>query len=1738
MPDINKTTQEGLEKLRTRLLDLTNRNKLINYTARTGSSVRIVHANSSSVWQSLVDGKKLPFEVVPEPRDERTGAIKVNKPPARDHAKALQWNTSFDLVTCTGSVLRVLHYAEEFDALARKVSSTARTAIEESGTNMLYLVSGFLEWYESDTSDKPHHAPLCLLPVAIERQRPTAGGQIKIHLEYTGEDINPNLSLLEKMRRDFNLELPAQLEDESPSQYFGRLRRAIKVKPRWQIKDLLTVGFFTFGKLLMYNDLDPKSWPTGTALDNHTLVRQLFSGTGVAGTAFAPEHDVDSTESSGDCPSLVYDADSSQHSALIDVRAGRNLVIEGPPGTGKSQTITNIIAGALADGKTVLFVAEKLAALEVVRKRLDEAGLGAFCLELHSHKTQKQALLADIGKRMKSGVSFEAPQDLGHRRKELEDLKERIRQYAQFLAQKHPRLQRSYCELLWARQRWLLQIQDATLAKSLEASITSAEELDRADFERMRLAAQYYARAFQAACPGDTTPWNHPWSWLPNVNLTVPRQAVLVEQLKVHRALIKHSFGIAAGADSILHLRPNQPLLEELDRLAGADRWLPARPSGCPDLLLRASAHTAVKPILEEWIAHRSTVERLRGLLADKVRDIECVLPETTGLTCCSVDAERLGLTHCIGSDVEQRVQAASETLRHVAELKSLLADGLMPQSKVEVQQLETLCGCIENLSAEMISRRTTALGSPGALATIQTAASVSNELSAQRSRLAQEFDLSHLPPIQQIRAAFEIISGAGFWSRWFGSDYKAARALYARLRLDLKPAHRVTMAQQLRMLASWAERVISFEGDTSLRTVAGDLFRGIDTQWQELEAVASWLNKTNTLLPADSRYGAFARDADPPQLLALSRSAVRVRAIAVSLDGHIQPAESLADWQSSLSSFVEDATKIVHLLERCTIKDSVPLSDLPTICNMSMEWSREQSMLEASTSRLLQLGFDEHSLTVGSVQTAVEFLAEAHSCPLWEQHSAILSQQWDDTRQTLMSVAKASEKAASDLRSSAAALANLALSEPGVFCPRVGDDLLAALDRSLANIDQLQNWCEYREARRKLASQGANRFVEVVEEAECQQNGDLNALFEFSFYDSTVRSLFLANPQFDQFRGVELGLLRSRFCEVDEQILKLNRKHVAHRAASRPVPWGNNSGYIKDYTERALIEHEVSKQKRHLPIRRLVTQARRALMALKPCFMMGPLSVAQYLPPADIQFDLVVMDEASQLKPEDAIGCIARAKQVVVVGDPKQLPPTSFFDRLDEEPEDDEVTNPELSESILDGAASVYQPMRRLRWHYRSQHHSLIEFSNREFYEGDLIVVPSACEVDEDLGIRFVHINGRFESRRNQQEALAINKAVIQHMRTFSGQSLGVVAMNSEQREFIETLLDETLQTDPEAIAFQKRWSATTEPFFVKNLENVQGDERDVIFISGTYGPDAANKVYQRFGPINGPNGHRRLNVLFTRAKKRIHLFSSMTASDIVVGPTSSRGVKALRGYLEYARTGRTTATPGPGGSFESDFERAVGEFLRGKGWEIVPQVGVAGFFIDLGVRHPNRPGAYLAGIECDGAAYHSGKSARDRDRLRQSILESQGWKMYRIWSTDWYRDQAVQCERLLQHLADLYTADPGPVRPTPKNIELRNESGDCDERIRARLVELRKSIDEDTPGVRAEAHILRDEMINIFVRHKVSTRDQWFRRVPQPARVVTDLSHVSRYLGEILEIVAATEPNPDKSLHVGESL
>jgi len=608
--------------------------------------------------------------------------------------------------------------------------------------------------------------------------------------------------------------------------------------------------------------------------------------------------------------------------------------------------------------------------------------------------------------------------------------------------------------------------------------------------------------------------------------------------------------------------------------------------------------------------------------------------------------------------------------------------------------------------------------------------------------------------------------------------------------------------------------------------------------------------------------------------------------------------------------------------------------------------------------------------------------------------------------------------------------------------------ELVSILDEWENQVDSVYQMTHFNRFRDSFSKDSLSEITNIAYE----WTGDpelLDTGFKLAWYQGLVNSAYNNSEAIKQFDRTSHEHVIREFKSLDESLFNFSQEELVSTLYER-LPSLSARG------EMAVLRSEFQKKRRHLPIRRLLEKAGRAILQCKPVFMMSPMSVSTYLEPGMFNFDLVIFDEASQVKVSDAIGPILRGKQVIVVGDTKQMPPTDFFSKSieidDEEAEDDETAD---IESILGLFLAKGSAERMLKWHYRSRHESLIAVSNQEFYDNKLMIFPSPGVNPAAEGLSLVHSPDTFYdrggSRANLGEANKIVEAVLNHAKKTPNLTLGVVAFSTAQRDTILNALEISRRENPELESFFGD-NEQNELFFVKNLENVQGDERDVIFISIGYGRTQSGNISKSFGPLNREGGQRRLNVLISRARMAMKVFSNFTANDLQVDEISPFGVRSLKNFLHYAETKELVTRQETGKEPDSPFEEEVISAIHSLGYQVQPQVGCSGFFLDIAVVDPNKPGRYILAVECDGATYHSSATARDRDRIRQNVLEGLGWRFHRIWSTDWFRNAHKEIDRLhesIKKAIDYYVAyDNGnleqpsnPIKMTKAEVNIERE-------------------------------------------------------------------------------------------------
>lgn len=578
-------------------------------------------------------------------------------------------------------------------------------------------------------------------------------------------------------------------------------------------------------------------------------------------------------------------------------------------------------------------------------------------------------------------------------------------------------------------------------------------------------------------------------------------------------------------------------------------------------------------------------------------------------------------------------------------------------------------------------------------------------------------------------------------------------------------------------------------------------------------------------------------------------------------------------------------------------------------------------------------------------------------------------------------------------------------------------DELLSKVEYLASNQNLLREWCSFSQVWTQFLS---SPLGPILEWEICEQDfSRLSLIYRDSILKAWFNHCFDDHPQLREFNPERHESSLQQFRALENEYLRLGRAFVRAQVIGR-MP---NRSLEVNGSELSELKREMVKKKSRLPIRSLFAKIPTLLPKLKPCILASPISVARFLPAGGRPYDIVLFDEASQVETHDAIGAIARGKQVIIVGDNKQMPPTNFFTRSASATDD--LADPDFVddlESILDEAIACNLPEQTLSWHYRSKHQSLISFSNERYYAGSLNVFPSAELARDDLGVLWHYEeNGRYQpgARNNRVEAESLVRFLIQRLKESDPgcRSFGVVTFSTSQQILIESLLAKECELD----STLEQWfdKANLEYCFIKNLETVQGDERDEILFSICYGPQKDGKISMLFGPLNRKGGERRLNVAITRARTALHVFSSILPEQIDLSRTNALAIRHLREFLAYVRRSHSSHQD------NSTMAETVGtlhtqilQFLVNNGYEVDTYVGCGAYRLEFAVLNPSNPGTYLLGVECDGESYISAATVRDREHLRYSVLTQLGWALHRVWSIEWLLNRPKEEQRLLHAL------------------------------------------------------------------------------------------------------------------------
>lgn len=1673
MPDIQVMHQQGeshginniLRQLRLKLLDLTGRNRLINYKHSIGKSLQFVEGDPATIYQKLVEANNRPLIFVhglPEPGRiewvERNG--RLSRPDPRDWARQQGISTSYDLIPPENGLghshVRALLYPDDLAKHCRKIERESVLAIEETGANMLFLVLGFLEFPDQKDSDRIFTAPLISIPVSMMKVE--KGSNQVFSLQFTGDDVAENLSLREKLKNDYGLILPELDEDQIDVEgYFSALLAIIKNHPGFILRRRVSLCILSFSNMLLVRDLDPDSWPHNdnqNSLIDHPIVKVVFKGTAENSGYSGDSKDYHVEEPPGSYIQLVYDADSSQHSALVDALAhGKNLVIEGPPGTGKSQTITNLIAACIAQGKRVLFVAEKLAALEVVKNRLTHAGLDAFVLELHSNKTNKKRVLEEISKRIEFRPSF--PSDLPKMVQQLDAHRSELKAYSNIInTVSYNSLGLTIHQVMWRteKHRHNLSSDDAFLT---QIAIKDAVEISEFEISRRMDCLDHLGRQYSEIGGFDTS--STFWGYFPD--RMIPGDEIKLrniffasqewaEQFKQDsRALSETLHGNVLGL-SYDFANTQIDALNEL--LAAVDE---NKPLFLIPVFFRTDASGNKSRQLLELFSVQ--LQRFHGLQAAVQAGLRIEEP---------IDKQKLGELNKLGRLADQlgaELGTANEIATLVSDInrdqsRSINAFSIIVEfckakgihfngTRQSLSRIAELVKLVVDIPDNIIHLQSEGLVRDGCQLALESLSILQDELIEKEKALGEILYLDMLPSEANIKEAILTLREGGAWYRIFQGRWRKAVSVHKGLQ---RVKRRIPVNERLNQLEK-VDNLIKCK-ETWKSHSAWPLYLRFAAPASPIPLnsyieLAKWNSTIKILLEDVGSDLIDLAELTPESARGLKReySLANTNLVIIrnALGGLDSKLPKLVEISESLS--IDKASNIIQALIEimnsqldwimAEIPAQTPFAKALTACEAAVE--RQGIIADISSNTEIHNLLGEWFSGVDTdIQAALDAFTFGKSIDGFNLSTQIKSKlrssnpavSTKSVLDSLMAVRNGIEHV-NELKEKLGGYGNIDLDDwagENIINDLVdfSDALASKLKRAVEDIGSLVPWSNYVARRKETQDIGLTEFLKLLESKQVKPDEIAHA-YAYCTYSTIVREAFRSNPQLGRFTGLKHNQIREEFRRIDKEIIGLNGSSIAANNIYKcDLPSGRNGTRVDDKTEMVLLNYLLPQQRPRMPVRKMLTRAGISIQTLKPCFMMGPQAVAQYLTPGGSKFDIVIMDEASQLKPEEAIGSIARGSQLIVVGDPKQLPPTSFFSRMTSAIDDEEQYTTTDAESILDVCAAQFQPTRTLSWHYRSQHHSLIAFSNLHFYRNKMIIFPSPYGKGSRLGVRATYLaDAIYENQTNLREANRVVDAVAEHIVSRPDDSLGVVTLNIKQRDLIAELLEARLRDLPGADTYREKWGIEGQPIFIKNLENVQGDERDAIIISTTFGkPPGASSPRQNFGPISRQGGWRRLNVLFTRARKSVAIYTSLRPEDIVMDGSTPEGTKALRNYLEYARTGLLTTSEPSGLEPDSDFEVAVMDALRLRGYEVTPQLGVAGYRIDIAVKHPDSPGTYLAAIECDGASYHSALSVRDRDRIRQEILESLGWRgrIWRIWSTDWFRMPRQELDKLISFL------------------------------------------------------------------------------------------------------------------------
>jgi very-short-patch-repair endonuclease len=1611
MPDID----QYIETWKNRLLDLGKRNRLINYRETKRSNIKIIAPSIDELYEKLVvkeDSLNFPFSIdgnYDDPNDIDTNSA-----------------NNGDLVTDR-------NINEQQKTLAN-LRSRAKIAVEEQGVNILYLSFGFLRWKESDDSEQILSSPMVLVPVTLKLESITSPFVLGLH----EDEIVVNPTLIHRLENDFGINLPEFDSDEGGvKSYLDEVNRITK-NNRWEVINDVGISLLSFLKINMYKDLDTNK----SKIKLHPIIKSL---TGDISGMVPLSDDLNNFNHDENIRPIdtyqVVDADSSQQDAILYAKKGISFVLQGPPGTGKSQTITNIISESLADGKKVLFVSEKMAALEVVHKRLSQVGLDDFCLTLHSQKANKKVVLNELGRTLNL-KRIRVQDNALYQLELLNNERDRLNKYDKELHTICQPLGKSIFEI------------NGRLSKLIHAPdiIFTIDDIGGTTPEKFNLFTQIlndlantigkmsedYSVNPWRSCHATSLPHELRHDIETYLILLSPKLDTLTSS--IYETTNYFGLEIKVSVNAII------PFLNFLETC-----------SNSPKVPMSWVYEDRTAPLLEQATYYKNlTAEHsvILNELSQKYNDEYFALPAFEIIA--NYKSLFAILKQTLNSSTYFSEADIIESLRRNITLFQTCLDGIeiiiQTSEKAEellgVKKLNSIyeafafMECLEWLLSS--PKPTEEWFDTDKFNVVKKVFEEANkiyvELLTERNNLLSEFDKDILVldySSMLTRFNTQYTSFFKIFRKGYKSDKQTIRLLSKDVTKIFDDKTIIKILNELKSIDRNNTWIV--EKHDFLVTLLGSDYLNEYTDWVtfskkliNFEKIVGYFGSHNFPLKTRSILLDNGIKCDEINNLYNRIKTIKEIDLINILTHNLNVAENLEPIEikkaleitiSALEGLSTEYSKMTQYLKQVTSFDEIitNFSKLDRMESIATKIEHESDSLKVNYQFLFH-GMDTDWVNIlNSLTWTSEFkrLIEKYNLPssfiqriCEDDHSIIYAREMHNIIQQEYNNIDTELCWFISLFDNKEELLESELTE-----------LLSRIRKCINGLSLLEEWIDFRSARDRCKEVGLSDFLEKIETIKIEKHRILSAFLK-RFYRLWLDAVMPQYPAVYSFRRRSHEELINEFANLDKSQLRIAQSRVREILESK-LPDTNKLTSAVD--EVSILKRELNKQRKILPLRKLFKAIPNLILTLKPCLMMSPLSVSLFLEANNYHFDIVIFDEASQVCTEDAIGTIMRGKQAIIVGDSKQLPPTNFFATTtsesefdtDDEDEDDNIDS-DGYDSVLDQAVTVF-PERTLRWHYRSRNEDLIAFSNSKIYNNNLITFPTNKEREPDSGVEYIYVpNGIYDrsgKRNNSVEASKVAEIVFNHIRNYPRRSLGVVTFSEPQQQAVESAILEKRLLDQSSESFFAE--DKEDAFFIKNLENVQGDERDTIIFSIGYAKDRNGVMHMNFGPLSKTGGYRRLNVAITRAKYNIKLIGSIYPTDINLENTTSEGVKMLRSYIEYAINGpqileRELSVPDRI-IYDSPFEESVYEFLISKGYKVATQVGCSGYRIDMAVKHPSLSGIYVLGIECDGATYHSARTARERDRLRQTILEDMGWKIYRIWSTDWIKDPVTEGGKLV---------------------------------------------------------------------------------------------------------------------------